>query len=134
MCNWVGGFHESGKSKVKYDQFKVKFLSPSHPIFFGVKPWDMKEEYYFDQYVEHKNKQLTPLIGATLVSNNPDDEIAWAVNPKKGGRGFVFTGCHSHSHLHQNDYRKFVLNAIVWTAGLEVPKEGVISNIPPEWE
>ena len=33
-----------------------------------------------------------------------------------------------HSALLQDNYRRFLLNAIVWAAGIEVPKGGVKSN------
>jgi len=30
------------------------------------------------------------------------------------------------------DYRRYLLNGIVWTAGLDVPAEGVAAPPPPE--
>ena len=38
-----------------------------------------------------------------------------------GGRGFGFTGGHFHRNWGDPNFRKLVLNAILWTAGLDVP-------------
>ena len=51
-----------------------------------------------------------------------------------GGRGFGFTGAHFHKNWAHDDFRKTVLNAIVWTANIEVPKNGVPSKTPTQEE
>ena len=54
--------------------------------------------------------------------------MAWARQRPDGGRGFGFTGGHDHWNWGDDDFRKLVLNAIVWTAKLDVPAEGVPSK------
>jgi ankyrin repeat protein len=49
-------------------------------------------------------------------------------NPNKS-RGFGFTGGHFHRNWADPEFRKLVLNAIIWTAGLVVPDQGVISTV-----
>ena len=44
-----------------------------------------------------------------------------------GGRGFGFTGGHDHWNWGDPNFRKLVLNAIVWCAHGEVPASGVES-------
>ena len=46
-----------------------------------------------------------------------------------GGRGFGFTGGHNHLNWGNDDFRKTVLNAILWVAKAKVPKEGVPSKL-----
>ena len=46
-----------------------------------------------------------------------------------GGRGFGFTGGHDHKNWGDPNFRKLVLNAILWTAGLDVPSAGVESQV-----
>jgi hypothetical protein len=64
------------------------------------------------------------------------EHVAWAcqrpdgLKPAFGGRGFGFTGGHSHWNWAHNDFRKLVLNALVWITGAEVPPEGVPSKTP----
>lgn len=53
---------------------------------------------------------------------------------KAGGRGFGFTGGHFHSNWRNDEYRKAVLNAICWLAGLEIPAGGIASAAVDETE
>jgi len=46
-----------------------------------------------------------------------------------GGRGFGFTGGHFHLNWGNADFRKVVLNALVWVSGAEVPEGGVVSSV-----
>ena len=49
-----------------------------------------------------------------------------------GGRGFGFTGAHFHKNWGDDNFRKLVLNAILWTAKAEVPADGVQSSVTAE--
>ena len=42
-----------------------------------------------------------------------------------GGRGFGTTCGHFYDNWRNADFRRFVLNALVWTAGVEIPETGV---------
>ena len=54
--------------------------------------------------------------------------MLWAVERADGGRGVGFTGGHWHRNWANDDFRRVVLNAIVWTAGMDVPETGVKSE------
>jgi len=62
------------------------------------------------------------------------ETLMWAVERPDGGRGVGFTGGHFHKHWANDDYRKLVLNAIVWTAGGDVPSTGIESALVSEQE
>ena len=47
-------------------------------------------------------------------------------------RGFGFSGGHFHNGWGNNDQRKLVLNAILWTANADVPASGVESKVSEE--
>jgi len=75
-------------------------------------------------------------------SNNPHvrkamaegkiQHIGWAYERPDGkGRGFGTTGAHYHHTWDSHDWRTLILNAITWTAGVEVPKKGVPSKANP---
>jgi hypothetical protein len=53
--------------------------------------------------------------------------MMWAVERADGGRGVGFTGGHWHRNWAIADFRRVVLNAIAWTAKVEVPEAGVTS-------
>jgi hypothetical protein len=49
-----------------------------------------------------------------------------------GGRGFGFTGAHYHRNWKDDNFRKLVLNALLWVAKAEVPEQGVPSVVTDE--
>src|SRR6185369_16983592 len=60
------------------------------------------------------------------------EHVMWAIERPDGGRGFGFTGAHHHKNWGNDDFRKIVLNAIVWTAHIEVPPNGIEANVTLE--
>ena len=60
--------------------------------------------------------------------------MAWAFDRPNGGRSFGFTGGHFHRNWQNDHFRTLVLNAIVWTAKLDVPQGGVPSKTPTDDE
>jgi hypothetical protein len=58
--------------------------------------------------------------------------MMWAVERADGGRGFGFTGGHYHKNWGNDQFRKAVLNALVWVAKLDPPAEGVSSAVTAE--
>jgi hypothetical protein len=59
--------------------------------------------------------------------------LAWTYERPGGGRGFGFSGAHSHHNYRDDNLRKAVLNGVAWVAGLEIPPGGVEST-KPTWE
>ena len=47
----------------------------------------------------------------------------WAVERPDGGRGVGFTGGHFHRNWRDDNFRKVVLNALLWICKVEVPKK-----------
>ena len=61
-----------------------------------------------------------------------EETLMWTYERKDGGRGFGFTGGHTHANWGNENQRKVVLNAILWVAKADVPKGGVESTVTPE--
>jgi type 1 glutamine amidotransferase len=58
--------------------------------------------------------------------------IAWACERADGGRGFGFTGGHYHKNWGIPDFRRMVVNAILWSAKVDLPQDGAKCVITPE--
>ncbi len=56
----------------------------------------------------------------------------WSLDRADGGRGFGFTGGHFHKNWGNADFRKTVLNALLWVSKVEVPEGGVESQVTEE--
>jgi hypothetical protein len=63
------------------------------------------------------------------VKAGESQTVAWAHERPDGARGFGFTGGHFHKNWGNDDFRKTVLNAILWTAKMEIPADGVPSKV-----
>ncbi|MFN7137750.1 MAG: PVC-type heme-binding CxxCH protein [Limisphaerales bacterium] len=152
FLNWIGGAFEINWSVNPHWTADFKTL-PNHPITRGVKPFKVNDEWYFNMRFREGLEGVTPILSAVAPestmsrgdgphSGNPHvrasvkrgdlQHVAWAYQRPDGGRGFGFTGAHVHNNWGNDDFRKLVLNAIVWVARAEVPKDGVASRITPE--
>ncbi len=134
VLNWTGGYFDwetDGKrqwySAITTMETNVTLAALDHPIFRGVHPFKMKEEFYYNIRFTPGDKRLTPLLSVpALPGRAPDGRVvAWAREREDGGRGFATTCGHFYDNWQNDDFRKFVLNAITWTAHIEVPKTGV---------
>jgi hypothetical protein len=67
-----------------------------------------------------------------VASSGREETMMWTYERKGGGRGFGFTGGHTHANWGDDNQRKVVLNAILWIAKAEVPANGVESSVTPE--
>jgi hypothetical protein len=146
--DWIGGYYETGWSVNPHWMAQAE-LETAHPIARGVKPFSVQDEWYFNMRFRDDASGVKHILkakpddqargGGSTYPRGPKKHIVdakgrtetlmWAVERPDGGRGVGFTGGHFHKNWQDDDYRKLVLNAIVWTAGGEVPESGVES--PP---
>lgn len=145
FLGWLGGVFEPDWSVNPH--WTANFSKfPSHEITRGVEPFSMNDEWYFHMRFQPKMQGVTPILSdvppaSTMVrrdgphSGNPDarkavaagepQHVAWAYERPDGGRSFGFTGGHYHWNWGREPFRRLVANAILWTAKVEVPGEGV---------
>jgi hypothetical protein len=148
LLDWIGGYFETFWSVNPH--WKAEFKKfPKHPITRGVKPFSMDDEWYYHMRFRENMQNVTPILtaippdstrkrGDGAHSGNPHvrarmgmpEHLAWTYDRPDGGRGFGFTGGHWHWSWAHNDFRKLVLNSLVWIAGAEVPPNGVPSKTP----
>jgi hypothetical protein len=57
------------------------------------------------------------------------ETMMWCIERPDGGRSFGFTGAHFHDNWGNDDFRKIVLNALLWVAKADVPAQGVESTV-----
>ncbi|MHC4433276.1 MAG: ThuA domain-containing protein [Planctomycetota bacterium] len=128
LLEWIGGCYESGYSQNPINTVKVSPVANDHPISRGCGGYVLEDEWYFDIRFREEGPPVTPIMTGKLPPREPQDKVlAWATERKDGGRGVGFTGGHYHQNWHVEAFRKLVLNAILWTAKVEVPEGGVAS-------
>ena len=138
LLEWIGGYDDYER---KYSSHRVTTkdpppaepASPEHPVSRGWKAFTIPNEFYIRQRFRPNDRRLTPILTTMLPVNKPARQvIAWAVQRADGGRGVGFTGGHFHKNWRNDDLRKMMLNAILWTAKVPVPAGGVQSTVPAE--
>jgi type 1 glutamine amidotransferase len=148
FLEWIGGYYEDRWSTNPEWVADIKSL-PDHPITRGVKPFAVKDEWYFNIRFRPEMKGVTPILvvkpsdetrqgtnssprgpySHIVAASGRDEVIAWAVERPDGGRGFGFTGGHNHINWANESFRRIVLNALLWVAKADVPTNGVLSLV-----
>ena len=151
---WLGGYFEPFWSVNPWWVPEFKHI-PKHETTRGVRPFKIRDEWYYHMRFVKGMKGVTPVLSAvppveTITSRwkqgqkarghegNADvyaevaagkpQVMAWAYVRPDGARGFGFTGLHNHSNLGDNNFRTLLLNAVAWVAKLPVPENGVSSQ------
>jgi type 1 glutamine amidotransferase len=125
---WAGAAWE--KSVSERAHWVHEFNSfPDHPICRGVSKFKIDDGWLWKLKFVPEGKGVTPLVRtwspkATAKPTGLQDVVGWAYERPAGGRSFSFTGGHLHASFAQEGYRRFLVNGINWSAGMEVPKEG----------
>jgi type 1 glutamine amidotransferase len=150
FLDWIGGYYEEYWSVNPFWSPRFDAL-PDHPIARGVKPFAIRDEWYYHMRFRQAMAGVVPILTAAppdATRERPDgphsgnpvvrsrkgvpEHVAWAYRRPTGGRGFGFTGGHYHWSWEQDDVRRIVLNGIAWTAGIEV--SAGIALRRPTWD
>jgi type 1 glutamine amidotransferase len=125
----VGGAWEQGYSQRAH--WVAKFGSfPDHPVFRGVAPFTVDDGWLTGLRFAPEKKGVTPLLRTVSPKDSKtrdgDDGaiVSWLFERPNGGRSFTFTGGHLHRSFAEEGYRRFLVNGILWTAGVTIPAPG----------
>ncbi len=137
ILDWTGGYfdwEENGArqwySAIQTHETAVELATAEHPVLRGVRPFAMKEEFYFNIRFRSGDDGVTPLLTVPILpGREPDGKVvAWAKQRPDGGRGFGTTCGHFYDNWKHDDFRRTVLNAIAWTAHVDLPEAGVAAR------
>ena len=147
---WIGGYFEINWSVNPHWEARIDAL-PAHAVASGVEPFKTNDEWYYNMRFRDGMKGVTPILTAVppdstrrgrdeahggnptvraAIGKSQKEHLLWVSENENGSRGFGTTGGHVHWNWANDEWRKTVLNSIVWIAKGEVPKEGVESKTP----
>jgi hypothetical protein len=148
MEEWTGGYFAPDWSVNPHWTASYKKL-PQHAVTRGVHPFTINDEWYYHMRFLPREGDVTPILTdlppqsslsrpdgthsgnpavRAAVAKGEPQTMAWARERPDGGRGFGITGGHVHWNWGNDNFRKLVLNAIVWATHVEVPADGVPSH------
>jgi Trehalose utilisation len=148
--DWIGGCYEHEYSCNPF--WSPEFQTfPDHAITRGVKPFSVRDEWYFNMRFRPNMQGITPILSCVppdvvrdgpyvypkgpyphiqaAKGKNQAEHMMWATERADGGRGVGFTGGHVHRNWQNDNFRKVVLNALLWICKVDVPKTGVESRV-----
>lgn len=152
FLQWIGGYFLTNWSVNPTWTADFKSL-PRHPVTRGVHPFRIHDEWYYHMKFRDGMQGVTPILSANppqstlgrqdgthsgnpavreAVARGEPQIVMWAAENPGGGRGFGFTGGHLHRNWGDANFRKIVLNAILWIAKIDVPADGVDCRLSPE--
>lgn len=138
LLHWIGGYfatrcnHHKSVARV----FKEATIEPAksdHPVLRGWKSFTLNDEPYINNFFGKDGpvKGVTVLATAMLPPEKPNKEtVVWAAERADGGRGVGVVMPHFYRNWALDDLRTLILNAIIWTAKRDVPKDGVRVKLP----
>lgn len=140
LHRWLGG--------ARYGMFDratemVRLEPAAHPISRGVDAFTYRDEFYPTIRFVDDRRAVVPILqgklhvdfrgGRHLVLDRPTfSTVGWAFERGDGGRAFAFSGAHYLVSFDEPAMRRLLLNAIFWTARLEVPQAGVRDALPAD--
>ena len=142
---WIGGAMESNWSVNPHWLAELEVMA-GHEISNGVpKKFESFDEFYYNmRFLKDRTKVLDLMTAIPTRERmrryinlwnwhgaeglGKPQTLMWGRVRENGGRGVGFTGGHYHRNWALDGFRTVVLNAIVWTAGMEVPEGGVKSE------
>ena len=140
LPRWLGAARYGMFDRTTQDA-ELSPSAPSHPVSRGVKAFTHYDEYYPTFRGQGLVRGVTPILRGRLTTDFRDgrelsddkpavNSVAWAYERGGGGRSFVFSGAHFLTAFDEPALRRTLLNAIFWTAKIDVPKGGVRSGLP----
>ncbi|MAS92699.1 MAG: hypothetical protein CMO55_05825 [Verrucomicrobiales bacterium] len=153
MLAWMGGYFETNWSVNPHWIAEFESFS-DHPAANGLSSFKIDDEWYFHMRFVGDMEGVTPILSAVAPketmkrpdgphSGNPavrkavtagePQHVAWTYQRGEdynNGRGFGFTGLHYHMNWQDDNFRKTVLNGVAWSAGLDIPENGIKTETP----
>ena len=137
---WLGGVYDakSGSARGHWDESFTTF--PTHEVTRGVEPFTLNDGWILKLRFVSEMKGITPILRTTQLApkvkptepvTGPENIVCWTYDRPDGGRSFSLTGAHNHKTWALPGLRRLVVNGILWSAKVEIPKTGAPVELDP---
>lgn len=132
LPNWLGGVRVGTFDRTT-EWAELEPAAP-HAVLQGIAAFGHRDEFYPTYRFAAQGGTRTPLLKAVLHPQFRDGQavlddkaettdVAWAYERDGGGRSVTFSGGHFLAALDEPGVRRLLRNAVLWTAGLGVPRD-----------
>lgn len=123
-----GACHGGPDRRYKVLETTLRPASAGHPVLSGLEPFAIHDEFYYT-LKQTSEPGLLPLLAAEI--DDAPHMVAWGWERPDGGRSFGFSGLHFHRNWERDEYRRLVLQGVLWTLGRPIPESGVEFPVTP---
>ena len=109
------------------DTSPLKQLHPEHPICRGWKEYEIHDEFYLNPRI---SDEAQPLL--QVSTKGQDVVVGWAYERPDGGRSYATTLGHFYENFQREEFRRTIVNGVLWTARREVPENGARVDLSNE--
>lgn len=126
-----GACHGGSDRKYQVLTTTAKPAGSQHPILAGIKPFQVHDEFYYAlKKPAIATHRIQPLIEVEIEGSR--HFVAWACERADGGRSFGFSGLHFHDNWKLAEYRRLVLQGILWSVKQTIPEAGLSVDVNPD--
>ncbi|MFT3763251.1 MAG: ThuA domain-containing protein [Pseudoxanthomonas sp.] len=141
LPRWLGGVRVGAFDRTT--EWAELQPAATHAVVRGITAFGHRDEFYPTYRFAEQGGARTPLLKAELHPQFRDGravlddkaettDVAWAYEREGGGRSVTFSGGHFLAALDEPGVRRLLRNAVLWTAGLEVPDDEPVAAAPAE--
>jgi type 1 glutamine amidotransferase len=127
---WLGYLGGTWVSNVglSIDTSELEQLVPEHPICRGWSNYELHDEYYLNPTISQKAQ---PLLQVTTKGKGV--VVGWAFERANAGRAYGTTLGHFYTNFQRTPFRRAIVNAILWTAHVDVPTSGARVDVSEDF-
>lgn len=122
-----GGCHGGPDRKYRVVKVQTSLPDPTHPIASGVAPFEVDDEFYYRLKFAKAKSPVIPILQVPI--DGKAETVAWAWERPDGGRSFGFSGLHFHKNWTLPEYRRLVVQGVLWTMKRPIASGGVDVNL-----
>ncbi len=129
----LGGCHGGPDRKYTKTTTELRMAEAALPITRGIRDFTVYDEFYYQLKFVSPSGSVQPVLQATLDGNA--ETVCWAWSRPDGGRSFGFSGAHFHGNWQLREYRRLIVQAVLWSLDAPIPSDGVDVELRPgDWE
>jgi type 1 glutamine amidotransferase len=115
----LGGWFNFAFCGLKVDTLPLVQRKPDHPVCRGWRGYELRDEFYLNLKFDPRAERVL-----TVTVDDVEQTVAWVLEREGGGRSFGTTLGHFHNNYANPEFRRAIINGILWTAGVDVPEAG----------